>query len=878
MYNLNLFSNVLTRNQSSLAILIIAILLSFNFNSFPQTGTENKIKVTYKGDAQLETGSSFVGLEFHHNSPIIERISFYYPVSNSVDLSNDYWKRDSSFVMAAAIKTDDRIEWLNHNKYEFTSTPYYVSYNSLDKEKQVRITYNFLKNKPVYTVTFEITNKSARKKSFELYTDLEANLKSSHTYKIKDKAWTNSEIISAAPLDSISDTASPVRNRVTGLFIHYDDPEVQNVSLFSINKETLPVSFSTKSVLSKVPVSNNDWWNNSDLSLNNEIIDKGNPGLSAFRYLYKKELAPGEKMTVTQVIGTAKQEEAHSFAEDSYLNCSKEINDYRNYVLGYVNENHFTTGDNYIDKTVLWSDAMLAVNKHYIDGSVQPMPCPAEYYFYFTHDVLLTNLAAVNFDLPRVKQDLSFITAHADKNKVIPHAYYWMDSSFVTEYADSDNWNHFWFVIAAAKYLLHSGDKEFIEKIFPYIKKSITMAMSNKHDDLMWALRPDWWDIGRNYGPRAYMTILATKSLREFTYICSVLDKEKENLTGYSLTSLKLEQGLNTKLWNNDQHYLLNYFADGSLDKHYYIGSLLASHFGLLNPERNDELNSTASKILLDKKTGIYTVYPMDFQKLIDYLKFSGNEAGDEYHYINGGIWSHGNAWYALSLISAGKKNEAFSFIKNTMTLNGILDGPNGQPAMYEVRYGNYKDKNIYGRIDKPQFMWAAGWYLYSLYNLFVFKENDWNIAFDPWMPGSSRSLTLNLTVNGSKTLTTVKGEGKFIQSVKIDGKEIPSAVIPASELNIKKIDIVLGAIQTPYLKEINSALNEINYDKDKRSLKFKVSSFEGNKITAKIVSSVKPKLVSPTTAQMSSVKLGSAFITTITFTASNEDEVELLF
>jgi len=39
------------------------------------------------------------------------------------------------------------------------------------------------------------------------------------------------------------------------------------------------------------------------------------------------------------------------------------------------------------------------------------------------------------------------------------------------------------------------------------------MALSNRHNDMMWALRPDWWDIGRNYGPRAYMTILATKSL-----------------------------------------------------------------------------------------------------------------------------------------------------------------------------------------------------------------------------------------------------------------------------------------------------------------------------------------------------------------------------
>ena len=76
-----------------------------------------------------------------------------------------------------------------------------------------------------------------------------------------------------------------------------------------------------------------------------------------------------------------------------------------------------------------------------------------------------------------------------------------------------------------------------------------------------------------------------------------------------------------------------------------------------------------------------------------------------------------------------GKKDEAFGFIKNVMTLKGIMAGPNGQPAMYEVRNGNFNDPTVYGTVDKPQFLWAAGWYLYSLYHLFVVEENEWNIT-----------------------------------------------------------------------------------------------------------------------------------------------------
>lgn len=624
-------------------VLFIIIIFSMNINLYSQ-GLEDKLKVTFKGDAQLETGSSFVGLEFHHNSPVIERISFYYPVSNSVDLSNDYWKRDSSFVMAAAVRIGNKTEWLNHQKYEFTSTPYYVSYFKKDNEKEVRITYNFLKDKPAYTTTYEIKNKSNRKQTFELYTDLEVNLKTSHSYKIKDQALSYRD-------NSI-------------FYIKYNDRELQNTCLFSANKGEQPVLFSTRSVLDKVPVINNDWWSGNNLVLNNEIITKDKMGIPAFRYLYSKELAPDEKMTIVQVVGTAKDDEVKSIAEYSAENYQKQIDLYRDYVLNYVKENQFTTGDSYLDKTVLWSDAMLAVDRHYIDGSIQPMPCPAEYYFHFTHDVLLTDLAAVNFDLARVKQDLTFITNHADKNNTIPHAYYWQDTSFVTEYADSDNWNHFWFVIASAKYLLHSGDIEFGNKIYPFIRKSIDMALSNRHNDLMWAIRPDWWDIGRNYGPRAYMTILAAKSLREFIYISSVLGKNNDKLKEYAETADAMQKALNDKLWNSDQKYLLNYWADGSLDKHYYIGSLLASHFNLLDQKRKEELNSTAEKILLDKNVGVYSVFPMDFQKLIDYLKFQGNEAGEQGYYINGGVWPHGNAWYALSLISAGKRKEALDFIK----------------------------------------------------------------------------------------------------------------------------------------------------------------------------------------------------------------------
>jgi cellobiose phosphorylase len=320
--------------------------------------------------------------------------------------------------------------------------------------------------------------------------------------------------------------------------------------------------------------------------------------------------------------------------------------------------------------------------------------------------------------LERVKNNLQFIIDHADSNKIIPHAYYWKDSTFRTEYATPDNWNHFWFTILSASYLKHSNDKTFLNMLYPYIQKSISETLKNEKDGIIWAYRPDWWDIGHNFGPRAYMTILSIKSIRDFIEISKTLNK-KIDFSYYTNLADEMQQTLNKKLWSDDQKYIINYYEDGSTDKHYYMGSLLAVYFNLLNPERSNELIKTAEEKLLDEKLGIYTLFPMDFDKLIDKLKFAGNEAGEPFKYANGGIWMHGNAWYALDLIKTGQKEKAINFIKRTMTLDGIINSPNGQPAMYEYRDSNFNNPKEYGKIDKPQFMWAAGWYLYCIYELY---------------------------------------------------------------------------------------------------------------------------------------------------------------
>ncbi len=612
------------------------------------------------------------------------------------------------------------------------------------------------------------------------------------------------------------------------------------------NAGALPSSFTTHSETVGLPLSDQNWWLKDTTALPGEVTPRDNPRRPAAAFVYRQNLAPQQKMTVVQIIGSSRIGEGKDMVSYLRRNYQAEVDRYRRSVLEKAfTEGAIVTGDSAIDHSVHWAKAILAANIHYLDGELVPMPCPAEYNFYFTHDVLLTDLAAVYFDPPRVKRDLEYIVAQAGPDSVIPHAYYWKDDRYITEFAGPDNWNHFWFVLLAGSYLRHSQDTETVEALYPYVAASIQRVMSSKQDDdLLWAHHPDWWDVGSSWGPRSYMTILAVRALREFIYISAHLGENSVDLLRHEALALRIQKQLTETLWDEDLNYLINYYEDGRKDQHIYSGSLLAAHYQLINEPKMTSLIATARQNLLDDQLGIYNVFPMDFQQLIEFLRLNGNEAGDPYKYFNGAVWPHGNAWYALALIAVGEKAEAALFIKRTMTLDGIINSPNGQPAMYEFRNSNRQDKSVYGRVDKPQFTWAAGWYLYSLYHLLGIRENEWNIALEPYLLASAGEARFSVIIQGKPVTVMVHGSGPYIESIRYDDKPRPSAVIPTGADVGKEIDILLGTPEYPYLAGTGAALIDSHLDKQGRSLSLMLEAFPGHQNETRIISPWDPKSI----------------------------------
>ena len=771
---------------------------------------------------QIEVGSPYVGIEIHKSIPLLNRISFYYPVANSIDISEDYGKRENFRIMSIGLRVgDSRKHLLRHQVYGVSQTPYSVSFSGNESDSRVRITYEFCRSQPAMVITYEITNTSATAKQYEVYTRLETTLHTGHTYKAIDSAYTD-----------FQKSGSIIR-------ANFPSTETGNAQIFVMNSGLQPSSFTSKADDHAGFTSLDDWWLNTAGPLAQQVMPKEKPGKPIAAFIYSRRLAPDSSITIVQIIGSSLRPEAETRTRFLSNNYRNEINEYKNHIIrAALTGNTIVTGNRDLDFTTAWSKAVLATNAHYLNGQIVPMPAQAEYNFYFTHDALLTDLAAVNFDLSRVRADLEYIVSLADTDKTIPHAYYWKDTRYKTEFAGKENWNHFWFTLVCARYLRHSGDTRFLARLYPFIEQSIKTALKNKGaDDLMWSSRPDWWDIGNNFGPRAYMTILAIRALREFSYISTVLHQDRQELNRHEDLANRMNRKFVDTLWDAKLNYLISYYEDGKEDRHIYMGSLLASHFNLLDEDKNLKLVTTAKEQLLDDKLGIYTLYPMDLHLLTDYMKFAGDEAGAPYHYANGGIWPHGNAWYALGLISNGLKEDAFAFIRKTMTLNGIINSPNGQPALYEYRISDKNDPTVYGKIDKPQFLWAGGWYLYTLYNLVGLRENEWNISFSPFIPKGMDSVELTTTVKGVPVIVDIRGEGSSLSTMSFDGRDIPSAVIPFDIDHLRRIALRLGNPKTPYLVSANALVISPVYDSATKTLEFDLESFEDHLIELQVAS-----------------------------------------
>jgi len=812
-----------------LALLLASVMACATAGLSSGTSTDSSIAVAFQGGyGSIEVGGPYAGVESHHSRPLPSRVSFFAPVANSMDLSLDYKRRDESQVLFVALQIDDGpCQPIGWEPWPYVLSPASVSFSKRLDHTELKIFYSFFQNSPGMMARLVIRNLDERPHAYRLHTRWQTTLRTCQSYKFKNPAHTW--------FDHSSQT----------VFSSYEDSEVANAVLLIGNGAAHPIEWSAQAAAASQP---GDGLTNSFENCHRETFFEQQADSAkdqpAVGFLYEKNLVTADSLVVVHFLASTMKAEVASLALHLSANYRDEIAAYeKNIADAAYAAPKFHSGNAALDESAQWAKAMLAANRHFLDGEIVPMPCPAQYNFYFTHDALMTDLAAANFDGTRVRNDLLYLANKVNQEQLIPHAYYWKDDGFKTEFSGENNWNHFWFILVAASYLRHTEDIDLLRKLQPVLEKSLSLTLSHLGaDGLLWADYPDWWDIGKAKGPRAYMTALAIRALQEFAFIGAQLHDDPQKLQNYAAQARSLSATLSQKLWDKELDYLINFNHGTTKDEHLYAGSLLATVFDELPEEQQRQLVATVQQRLYDPRLGVRTADPRDFHMLEKEFRFVNHEQGGQGEYLNGGVWPHCTAWYALALQHIGKPDEALEVVRNNMTLAGVTRSPRGQPAMYEYRFSEPASAD-YGRIDKPNFLWAGGWYLFTLYRLLGAAESPWNLHVLTNLPELTPEPEFQWLVNGKISSIKFSGSGKFAASIEYDGDSFPSLVIPLGRTT-EGIRITRGDVLQPYLENLTASLIDATWTAQHKSLRWQSRAFPGHHVTAALISTQVPKRI----------------------------------
>lgn len=704
-----------------------------------------KFQTFDKPFGQIEVGGKYAGLAFHAGAALPSRISFYYPVANSISNSTNYWKRYESHLFDMALTINGKARTIGYDEHQAEYTPCMFRAAKQYNDCFAKYEYRFGNTLPITSIRIQLTNSEDNPAMFELKLTPETAFNSCHSFNRFQPQSVVSALNGAALIADFSEIVDLGRS-----------------SLFFLNAGDLP-----------------------------HTTEAGNG------FYYAKALQPGESLNILLITGCCRASELGETLQHIRIGWVADVAANEARVEEYIAaQGKITINSPVLSDTVEWSKAIHASLQHYLNGWYLPMPCPAEYNFFFTHDFLVHGLGWGSFDIDYLKNGYKYLLSLNTGDDILSHACYWKDNAYFSEPCPPTDWNNLWLINSVSSYLKHSDDKLTAKQLLPMMQTSMERILLNFDDGLMNAYFPDWWDFGTNYGARAYISILTYRAIHNFTYIAIKLDNTELAAKYYPLAEV-IRSKLNEQLWDEESRYLLNELSDGSIDRHYYSGSLLAPNFGLLDENRSNQLLDTARSVLLDDNCGVHNVVPADFVGLEEKYGFHNVEQGENGYYINGGVWTQCNAWYALSLITLNRVEEACMILKNHLSLDGIKHSHNGQPSFYEARI-TAKDEN-YGKIDKPTFLWHGGWYMLTLYHLLGIRETPWHIELHPVTAAELINSTSVIKNNGSDCSISFSGTGNYFREILFDDKRCYSTLLPAE---VSSIRLLRGAPQYPYLSE----------------------------------------------------------------------------
>jgi len=539
-----------------------------------------------------------------------------------------------------------------------------------------------------------------------------------------------------------------------------------------------------------------------------------NDGIAALQT--KITLRPGEKKTVTFLMGAAKTEAEGRRIVARYSKSGaveKELEATRAYWKKLIGTLHVNTPDPAVDLLVnQWlpyqaiSCRIFGRTAYYQTGGA-----------YGYRDQLQDSLATLPLDSKLCRDHIARAAAHQFRDGSTFHWWHPITDDGAKKQNSDDL---LWLPFVTARYIRETGDTKFLDKQVPFYDKG--KASIRKH------CKASIEQVLGRPSPRGIPTIVegdwndglscigfdgTAESiwLAEFLYgiindWCDVLDyigdaEAKKDKKRYQREAEKLKTAINKYAWDGDWYIRVTH-AHGVLgSKKSKVGKIFlnaqtwAMMYGLPTPARKEKMMKALSKYLYK-----------DYGPLLFYPAFSKPDPGIGHlsQYApglreNGGLYTHAGCWAIIAEAVAGTPDRAFKVFNS---FNPIRRGakPDHYSAEPYVTPGNVDGPQSpnFGRGGWTWYTGSAAWMYRSLtdYIMGVRATPD-GLVIDPAIPSKWKGFTMTRKYRGATYDITVKSNAKGAVkrkvSVKVDGKLIRGNKLPIAKPRSKvRVEVVV--------------------------------------------------------------------------------------
>jgi len=289
-----------------------------------------------------------------------------------------------------------------------------------------------------------------------------------------------------------------------------------------------------------------------------------------------------------------------------------------------------------------------------------------------------------------------------------------------------------WFVIGSCRYAAHTGDRDFLQKIFPHI--SLAMNWLRAHDSNNCGLieipeSSDWMDLfPRSYNV-LYDEVLWYLACRDYSVILQVMGEDTRSYrdltelvrkkivrqfwpTGQKLSDAR-ESFSETQFAIGEAQYLLAQISPFGFSWRCDVyANLLAALVGLLDDDKMEQLFQFLWGVGANSPYPVKGLYPAVHSGANDWKDyFLTNFLNLPHHYHNGGIWPFVGGLWVRFLIKAGRHELAHQ------ELNSLAE------ACRAGIYGEWEfNEWLHGKTGRPMGKayqaWSAAGYASAYYAL----------------------------------------------------------------------------------------------------------------------------------------------------------------